>query len=160
MTHLSRAFAIVLLSTIVGCSSSVDQTTDWAGANVEYRDATASFARPLPTRQMFPGSMPSEPDSEKGARSARGYGTAMAWSFWSCAWQHAIISAAGHPTEARAAHETYERGLADTQYQLVFPDNDGTFQQKVVSPARLGDLAKMKSVYDTDCSWSRSQTGA
>ena len=157
---LLRPSALIVIGLVVaGCSNTSLEPGygTWDQVNAEYRAYTARFPHPLPPGRAFPRSLPAEPHGEAGSIYQMGYGEALAYVYWGCAWQDlAIKNQKVSPKTADSALSEYEKGLSDSVYMEHFPDPDKAFQSKVVDRARLGDYTRLREVFDSDCDWYRS----
>lgn len=150
---------IVIGLVAAGCSNTSLEPGygTWDQVNAEYRAYTERFPRSLPPGESFPHSLPAESHDEAGSVYQRGYGEALAYVYWGCAWQDlAIKNQKTNPKAADSALSEYEKGLSDSVYMEHFPDPDKAFQSKVVDRARLGDYTRLREVFDSDCDWYRS----
>ncbi|MBU4187911.1 MAG: hypothetical protein KJ817_06880 [Actinobacteria bacterium] len=129
----------------------------WDQVNSEYREYLTRFPSPLPGGKVFPPDLPSESPDESGASYQMGYGEALAYVYWGCAWQDVVIrNQKADPKAAASALSQYVEGLSDPVYLEHFPDPDKAFQRDVVDRAKLGDFSRLREVFESDCDWYRS----
>lgn len=141
-----------LVAVTAGCSSgpAADSAVVNSATYVElYKETVSDFPEPLPDGVRFP----SDPPPMEGD-IGRGNAAGAAYFFWVCSWEDVYLRGDDRAETAMEHLRAFPTTAWGSQY-LEDPENGWG---GVLDAAELGDLTELRSFFQSDCEFYRSES--